>query len=166
MIGSVERTTPMPAPAQRDRASSACGVKSKRNSPGFAGADLANIVNEAALLAARRGKARVDMYDFEDAKDKVMLGVERKSLVLSDEERKLTAYHEAGHALVSLRVPGQDPVHKVTIVPRGRALGITFSLPEEDRHNYTKDYIHGRLAIGVNGDGAHVERLSVGAQRH
>ncbi|MFQ6046433.1 MAG: ATP-dependent zinc metalloprotease FtsH, partial [Gemmatimonadales bacterium] len=93
--------------------------------PGLAGADLANIVNEAALLAARRNKQSVEMVDFEDAKDKVMLGVERKSLVLTDEERKLTAYHEAGHALVSLRVPGLDPVHKVTIVPRGRALGIT-----------------------------------------
>ena len=119
--------------------------------PGFSGADLKNLVNEAALLAARRGKSRVDMSDFEDAKDKVMLGVERRSLVLSDEERKLTAYHEAGHALVSLRLPGLDPVHKVTIVPRGRALGITFSLPEEDRHNYTKEYIHGRLAMAYGG---------------
>src|SRR5690349_9158166 len=134
-----------------------------RATPGLAGADLANIVNEAALLAARRGKARVDMFDFEDAKDKVMLGVERKSLVLSDEERKLTAYHEAGHALVSLRVPGQDPVHKVTIVPRGRALGITFSLPEEDRHNYTKDYIHGRLAMAYGGRVA--EELIFGAEK-
>jgi len=122
-----------------------------RATPGLAGADLANIVNEAALLAARRNKQRVDMQDFEDAKDKVMLGIERKSLVLSDEERKLTAYHEAGHALVSLRVPGLDPVHKVSIVPRGRALGITFSLPEEDRHNYTKEYILGRLAMAYGG---------------
>ncbi|HEX9633324.1 MAG TPA: ATP-dependent zinc metalloprotease FtsH, partial [Gemmatimonadales bacterium] len=119
--------------------------------PGLAGADLANIVNEAALLAARRAKQQVEMPDLEDAKDKVMLGVERKSMVLSDEEKKLTAYHEAGHAIVSLRVPGQDPVHKVTIVPRGRALGITFSLPEEDRHNYTKEYIVGRLAMGYGG---------------
>src|SRR5262245_57403064 len=134
-----------------------------RATPGLAGADLANIVNEAALLAARRNKSRVDMIDFEDAKDKVMLGVERKSLVLSDEERKLTAYHEAGHALVSLRVPGQDPVHKVTIVPRGRALGITFSLPEEDRHNYTKDYIHGRLAMAYGGRVA--EELIFGAEK-
>jgi cell division protease FtsH len=122
-----------------------------RATPGLAGADLANIVNEAALLAARRNKNKVEMVDFEDAKDKVMLGVERKSLVLSDEERKLTAYHEAGHALVSVRVPGLDPVHKVTIVPRGRALGITFSLPEEDRHNYTKAYILGRLAMAYGG---------------
>jgi len=122
-----------------------------RATPGLAGADLANIVNEAALLAARRNKQRVDMADFEDAKDKVMLGVERKSLVLSEEERRLTAYHEAGHALVSALVPGLDPVHKVTIVPRGRALGVTFSLPEEDRHNYTKAYILGRLAMAYGG---------------
>ncbi len=119
--------------------------------PGLAGADLANIVNESALLAARRNKQSVEMEDLEDAKDKVMLGVERKSMVLSDEERKLTAYHEAGHALVSLRVPGLDPVHKVSIVPRGRALGLTFSLPEEDRHNYTKEYILGRLAMAYGG---------------
>src|SRR5205807_6305504 len=111
----------------------------------------ANIVNEAALLAARRNKGAVDMNDLEDAKDKVMLGLERKSMVLSDEERRLTAYHEAGHALVSLKVPGLDPLHKVTIVPRGRALGITFSLPEEDRHNYTKQYIVGRLAMAYGG---------------
>jgi cell division protease FtsH len=122
-----------------------------RATPGLAGADLANIVNESALLAARRNKQSVDMEDLEDAKDKVMLGVERKSMVLSDEERKLTAYHEAGHALVSLRVPGLDPVHKVSIVPRGRALGLTFSLPEEDRHNYTKEYILGRLAMAYGG---------------
>ncbi|MBI4500617.1 MAG: ATP-dependent zinc metalloprotease FtsH, partial [Gemmatimonadetes bacterium] len=134
-----------------------------RATPGLAGADLANIVNEAALLAARRGKARVDMSDFEDAKDKVMLGVERKSLVLSDEERKLTAYHEAGHALVSLGLKFLDPVHKVTIVPRGRALGITFSLPEEDRHNYTKEYILGRLAMAYGGRVA--EELIFGADK-
>jgi len=119
--------------------------------PGLAGADLANIVNESALLAARRDKASVEMEDIEDAKDKVMLGVERKSLVVSDEERKLTAYHEAGHALVSIRIPGLDPVHKVTIVPRGRAGGITFSLPEEDRHYYKKEFIHGRLAMAYGG---------------
>ncbi|MFQ5702778.1 MAG: ATP-dependent zinc metalloprotease FtsH [Gemmatimonadales bacterium] len=119
--------------------------------PGLAGADLANIVNEAALLAARRDKPAVEAEDLEDAKDKVMLGVERKSLVLADEERKLTAYHEAGHAIVSLRIPELDPVHKVSIVPRGRALGLTFSLPEEDRHNYTKVYILGRLAMAYGG---------------
>jgi cell division protease FtsH len=118
---------------------------------GLAGADLANIVNESALLAARRDKPAVEMEDIEDAKDKVMLGVERKSMVVSDEERKLTAYHEAGHALVSIRIPGLDPVHKVTIVPRGRTGGITFSLPEEDRHYYKKEFIHGRLAMAYGG---------------
>ncbi|HEX9283459.1 MAG TPA: ATP-dependent zinc metalloprotease FtsH [Gemmatimonadales bacterium] len=122
-----------------------------RGTPGLSGAELSNIVNEAALLAARRNKSAVDMDDLEDAKDKVMLGLERKSLVLSDEERRLTAYHEAGHALVNVKVPGLDPLHKVTIVPRGRALGITFSLPEEDRHNYTKEYILGRLAMAYGG---------------
>src|SRR5439155_1046326 len=122
-----------------------------KGTPGLSGAELSNIVNESALLAARRNKSAVDMNDLEDAKDKVMLGLERKSMVLSDEERRLTAYHEAGHALVSLKVPGLDPLHKVTIVPRGRALGITFSLPEEDRHNYTKQYIHGRLAMAYGG---------------
>ncbi|NIP59827.1 MAG: hypothetical protein GWN79_20470, partial [Actinobacteria bacterium] len=111
-----------------------------RGTPGMSGADLANICNEAALLAAREGADRVAMDDFERAKDKVMLGTERRSLVLTETERKLTAYHEAGHAVVGLRVPGLDPVHKVTIVPRGRALGITASLPEEDRHSYTKEW--------------------------
>jgi len=122
-----------------------------KGTPGLSGAELSNIVNEAALLAARRNKPAVDMVDLEDAKDKVMLGLERKSMVLSEEERRLTAYHEAGHALVSLKVPGLDPLHKVTIVPRGRALGLTFSLPEEDRHNYTKQYILGRLAMAYGG---------------
>jgi cell division protease FtsH len=122
-----------------------------KGTPGLSGAELSNVVNEAALLAARRNKPAVDNADLEDAKDKVMLGLERRSMVLSDEERKLTAYHEAGHALVSLKVPGLDPIHKVTIVPRGRALGITFSLPEEDRHNYTKEYILGRLAMAYGG---------------
>src|SRR3989454_3001428 len=105
-----------------------------KGTPGLAGAELANIVNEAALLAARRNKTQVDMQDLEDAKDKVMLGLERRSRVLSDEERRLVAYHEAGHALVALSVPGADPLHKVTIIPRGRALGITAYLPEEELH--------------------------------
>ncbi|PYP70970.1 MAG: cell division protein FtsH [Gemmatimonadetes bacterium] len=122
-----------------------------KGTPGLSGAELSNIVNEAALLAARRNRNAVHSDDLEDAKDKVMLGLERKSMVLSEEERRLTAYHEAGHALVSLKVPGLDPLHKVTIVPRGRALGITFSLPEEDRHNYTKQYIVGRLAMAYGG---------------
>ncbi|MDQ3426457.1 MAG: ATP-dependent zinc metalloprotease FtsH, partial [Gemmatimonadota bacterium] len=118
-----------------------------KGTPGMAGADLANLVNEAAVLAARRNKTLVDMQDFEDAKDKVMLGVERRSLVLTEDERKLTAYHEAGHAIVALKIPGSDPVHKVTIVPRGRALGLTASLPEVDRHNYSKDWLIGSLAM-------------------
>jgi cell division protease FtsH len=122
-----------------------------KGTPGLSGADLANLVNEAALLAARRNKAQVDMVDFEDAKDKVMLGVERKSLVLTEDERKLTAYHEAGHAIVSLKTPGMDPLHKVTIVPRGRALGLTTWLPEEDRHNYTKVWLEGRLTAAFGG---------------
>ena len=122
-----------------------------KGTPGLSGADLANLVNEAALLAARRNKPRVDMPDFEDAKDKVMLGVERRSLVLTEDERRLTAYHEAGHTIVLLAIPGLDPVHKVTIVPRGRSLGSTSWLPEEDRHNYTKYWLEGQLAVGFGG---------------
>ncbi len=122
-----------------------------KGTPGLAGADLANLVNEAAVLAARRNKNLVDMSDFEDAKDKVMLGVERRSLQLTEDERKLTAYHEAGHAIVSLKIPGMDPLHKVTIIPRGRALGLTTWLPEEDRHNYTKYMLEGRLACAYGG---------------
>jgi cell division protease FtsH len=122
-----------------------------KGTPGMAGADLANLVNEAAVLAARRNKTLVDMQDFEDAKDKVMLGVERRSLVLTDAERKLTAYHEAGHAIVAIKIPGSDPIHKVTIVPRGRALGLTASLPEVDRHNYSKDWLIGSLAMFFGG---------------
>jgi len=122
-----------------------------RGTPGLAGAELANIVNEAALLAARRNKAQVDGQDFEDAKDKVMLGLERKSRVLSDEERRLVAYHEAGHALVGLTVPDADPLHKVTIIPRGRALGLTAYLPEEELHKYTKRSIESRLAMAYGG---------------
>src|SRR5213083_673590 len=122
-----------------------------RGTPGLAGAELANIINEAALLAARRNKSQVDMQDFEDAKDKVMLGLERKSRVLSDEERRLVAYHEAGHALVGLTVPDADPLHKVTIIPRGRALGLTAYLPEEELHKYTKRSIESRLAMAYGG---------------
>ncbi len=122
-----------------------------RGTPGMSGADLANLVNEGALLAARKGKDKVYMEDLEEAKDKVMLGAERKSMVLSDGERRLTAYHEAGHAVVALRLPGLDPVHKVTIIPRGRALGITASLPEEDRHSYSRDYLIGRLVMLFGG---------------
>ncbi|MDE3002792.1 MAG: ATP-dependent zinc metalloprotease FtsH [Gemmatimonadota bacterium] len=122
-----------------------------RGTPGMSGADLANVCNEAALLAARRDGDKVSMSDFEKAKDKVMLGAERKSLVLNERERKLTAYHEAGHAVLGLKIPGLDPVHKVTIVPRGRALGITASLPEEDRHSYTKEWMEGQLAMLFGG---------------
>ena len=122
-----------------------------KGTPGMAGADLANLVNEAAVLAARRNKTLVDMQDFEDAKDKVMLGVERRSLVLTEDDRKLTAYHEAGHTVVSLQTPGADPIHKVTIVPRGRALGLMTSLPETDRYGHTKEFLLGRLAIAFGG---------------
>ncbi|HEX9164950.1 MAG TPA: ATP-dependent zinc metalloprotease FtsH [Gemmatimonadales bacterium] len=122
-----------------------------KGTPGLAGADLANLVNEAAVLAARRNKVLVEMEDFEDAKDKVMLGVERRSLQLTEEDRTITAYHEAGHAIVSMMTPGADPVHKVTIVPRGRALGLTASLPEVDRHNYTKSWLLGNLAMLYGG---------------
>ncbi len=122
-----------------------------KGTPGLAGADLANLVNEAALLAARRNKVLVEMSDFEEAKDRIMLGMERRSLQLTEDERRLTAYHEAGHAIVSIKTPGSDPVHKVTIIPRGRALGITAWLPEEDRHNYTKDWLEGRLACAFGG---------------
>ena len=122
-----------------------------KGTPGLAGADLANLVNEAAVLAARKNKVLVEMNDFEEAKDKVMLGVERRSLQLTEDERRLTAYHEAGHAIVSLQIPGLDPLHKVTIVPRGRALGLTTWLPEEDRHNYTKYWLEGRLACAFGG---------------
>ena len=125
-----------------------------RATPGMSGADLANMVNEAALLAARRGKDRVGQQDVEDARDKVTLGVERRSLVLTEPERRLTAFHEAGHALVNLLIPGLDPVQKVTIVPRGHALGVTFALPEEDRHTYTKAYLLGRLAVAQGGRAA------------
>jgi cell division protease FtsH len=134
-----------------------------KGTPGMAGADLANLVNEAAVLAARRNKTLVDMQDFEDAKDKVMLGVERRSLVLTEDERKLTAYHEAGHAVVALKIPGSDPVHKVTIVPRGRALGLTASLPEVDRHNYSKDWLIGSLAMFFGGRVA--EEIIFGADK-
>lgn len=117
-----------------------------RSTPGFSGADLANIVNEAALFAARANKRSVDMEDFEKAKDKVIMGAERRSMVMTEEEKKLTAYHEAGHAIVGLKVPGHDPVHKVTIIPRGRALGVTMFLPEGDRYNYTREYLESKLS--------------------
>jgi cell division protease FtsH len=122
-----------------------------RGTPGFTGADLANLVNEAALNAARYNKKLVAMPDFELAKDKVLMGAERKSMVISNEEKRITAYHEAGHTLVGLKVPNADPVHKVTIIPRGMALGVTQQLPEGDRHNYTKEYLLGQIAILMGG---------------
>ena len=122
-----------------------------RGTPGFSGADLANLVNEAALLAARSGKRVVTMADFESAKDKVLMGAERRSLVMTEEEKELTAYHEAGHALVGLFVPGNDPLHKVTIIPRGRALGVTMNLPEKDRYGYKKTELTAKLALMFGG---------------
>ncbi len=122
-----------------------------RGTPGFTGADLANLVNEAALNAARYNKKMVAMGDFELAKDKVLMGAERKSMVISNEEKRVTAYHEAGHTLVGLKVPNADPVHKVTIIPRGMALGVTQQLPEGDRHNYSEEYLLGQIAILMGG---------------
>jgi cell division protease FtsH len=137
-----------------------------RQTPGFAGADLENLVNEAALLAARHNKERVTMNDFEVAKDKVLMGPERKSMIISLEERRTTAYHEAGHALVAKLLPGADPLHKVTIIPRGMALGLTQQLPTDDRHNVTKDWILTRLSIMFGGRAAEeliLKQLSTGA---
>ncbi len=122
-----------------------------RGTPGFTGADLENLVNEAALLAARLGKERVEMVDLEQAKDKVMMGVERKSMIIPLEERRITAYHEAGHTLVAKMIPGTDPIHKVTIIPRGRALGITQQLPIDEKHTYPKDYLLNNIAIMMGG---------------
>ena len=125
--------------------------KIARSTPGFAGADLENLVNEAALLAARRNKEKVEMSDFELAKDKVMMGAERRSMVMSGSERNIIAYHEAGHALVAMLLPGADPVHKVTIIPRGMALGVTQQLPLDDRYTYSRDYLMTRLAMMFGG---------------
>jgi cell division protease FtsH len=122
-----------------------------RGTPGFSGADLANMVNEAALNAARYNRKTVLMLDFELAKDKVLMGAERKSMLLTDEEKKVTAYHEAGHALVAAKLPQADPLHKVTIIPRGMALGVTMQLPETDKHNYTREYLETDLAVFMGG---------------
>lgn len=122
-----------------------------RGTPGFSGADLANMVNEAALVAARFNRKQVMMYDFELAKDKVLMGAERKSLLLTDKEKKNTAYHEAGHALVAAKLPNSDPLHKVTIIPRGMALGVTMQLPETDQHSYGRSYLETRIAILMGG---------------
>ena len=128
--------------------------KIARGTPGFSGADLANLVNEAALIAARKIKEKVDMIDFEFAKDKVLMGVERRSMVISDEEKKNTAYHEAGHALVAKLTPGTDPIHKVSIIPRGRALGVTQQLPIDDRYTYSKEYLEKALNVLMGGRAA------------
>jgi cell division protease FtsH len=122
-----------------------------RSTPGFSGADLANLINEAALLAARKGQESVTMRDLEEAKDKVLMGVERKSMIISDEDKKNTAFHEAGHALVAALIPEADPIHKVTIIPRGLALGLTQQLPLSDRYTYTKDYLEAQLAVLLAG---------------
>ncbi|UCG37886.1 MAG: ATP-dependent zinc metalloprotease FtsH, partial [bacterium] len=122
-----------------------------RGTPGFSGADLANLVNEAALLAARKDRSKVAMEDFEEAKDKVLMGTERRSMIISDEEKRTTAFHEAGHTLVAKMIPGADPIHKVTIIPRGRALGLTQQLPIDEKHTYPKDYLTDRLAILLGG---------------
>ncbi len=134
-----------------------------RGTPGMSGADLANLVNEGALLAARRGHDKIWMNDLEEAKDKVMLGAERKSLVMKDEERRLTAYHEAGHAVCAILVKGNDPLHKVTIVPRGRALGVAFTLPEDDRVSVTREQIEARLVMAYGGRTA--EEIIFGRER-
>ena len=125
-----------------------------RGTPGFTGADLENLVNEAALLAARLGKTKLEMDDFEASKDKVLMGVERRTMFISEEEKRLTAYHEAGHTLVAKFIPGSDPIHKVTIIPRGRALGITQQLPAEDKHTLSKEYIINKIAIFLGGRAA------------
>lgn len=125
-----------------------------KGTPGLAGAELANLVNEAALLAARKNKKVVSMDDFEDAKDKVMMGMERKSMIISDKEKKTTAYHEIGHVLVALKIPESDPVHKVTIIPRGRALGVTTYLPVDEKHTYSKTYLEATIAYALGGRAA------------
>jgi len=137
-----------------------------RGTPGFSGADLANMVNEAALLAARQNRKTVAMWDFELAKDKVLMGAERRSMILTDEEKKVTAYHEAGHALVAAMLPNADPLHKVTIIPRGMALGVTMQLPETDKHNYTRDYLETNISVLMGGRLAEemfLDQMSTGA---
>lgn len=137
-----------------------------KGTPGLAGAELANLVNEAALLAARKNRQKVTMDDFEEAKDKVMMGMERKSMIISEDEKKMTAYHEIGHVLVALKIPESDPVHKVTIIPRGRALGVTTYLPVDEKHTYSKDYLEATIAYALGGRAAELiifNRLTTGA---
>ncbi|MFQ5354343.1 MAG: ATP-dependent zinc metalloprotease FtsH, partial [Thermodesulfobacteriota bacterium] len=125
-----------------------------RGTPGFSGADLSNLVNEAALLAARRGKDVLEMTEFDDAKDKLLMGSERRSMIISDDEKKDTAYHEAGHTLVAMLIPGTDPIHKVSIIPRGMALGLTQQLPIDERHTYSRDYLINKIAVLMGGRAA------------
>jgi len=137
-----------------------------KGTPGLSGADLANLVNEAALLAARRGADRLSMYDFENAKDKVMMGVERKSVLISEEEKKTTAYHECGHVIVAKKIPEADPVHKVTIIPRGRALGVTSYLPVDEKHTYSREYLEAVISYALGGRAAEkiiFNRITTGA---
>jgi cell division protease FtsH len=139
-----------------------------RGTPGFTGADLENMVNEAALLAARGDKSKIEMNDFEEAKDKVLMGTERKSMLITEEEKRITAYHESGHALVAMLTPGTDPIHKVTIIPRGRSLGLTQQLPIDDRYNYSKDYLVKKISILLGGRVAEelvLEQQSTGAKQ-
>ena len=125
-----------------------------RGTPGFTGADIENMVNEAALMAARRGKEKIELDDFEDAKDKVLMGTERKSMIISEDEKKITAYHESGHTLVARLLPDTDPIHKVTIIPRGRALGLTQQLPMDEKHTYPKEHLLNNIAILMGGRAA------------
>ena len=134
-----------------------------RGTPGFSGADLANLINEAALFAARFNKRLVEMSEFDKAKDKIMMGAERRSMVMNDDEKKLTAYHEAGHAIVGLKVPSHDPVYKVSIIPRGRALGVTMFLPVEDRYSYSKERLESQISSLFGGRIA--EELIFGADK-
>jgi len=137
-----------------------------RGTPGFSGADLSNLVNEAALLAARRGKDRLEMPEFDDAKDKLLMGTERRSMIISDEEKRNTAYHEAGHTLVARLIPGTDPIHKVSIIPRGMALGLTMQLPIDERHTHDKDYLLNNIAVLMGGRAAEelvLEHMTTGA---
>jgi cell division protease FtsH len=137
-----------------------------KGTPGFSGADLANLVNEAALLASRKNKKKVGMPDMEEAKDKVMMGTERKSLLITENEKRVIAYHEAGHALVAKLTPGAEPVHKVTIIPRGRALGVTTYLPIDEKHNYSKSYLESNMVHTLGGRAAEkivLHQLSNGA---
>jgi len=132
-----------------------------RGTPGFTGADIENMANEAALIAVRRGKDRVEMVDFEYAKDKVLMGAERKSMIISDEEKRITAYHESGHTLVAKLLPNTDPIHKVTLIPRGQALGLTQQLPMDEKHTYPKEYLLNSIAILMGGRAAEEIMLNV-----